>query len=472
MNQVQIRIKQIMQKAWELCEKLFSSAKTNIKKCLAETKEKEDSAEDEETLFAKAFQECLSALASEVYGVHKPYLIAQRVLKFACEFYDADWCGMFDADMMLDLWMPFWWYNRQTDGMTQTQLQEGRVMGSFEMFRNMITDNTPYYQPDIESIQLERPEEYALFKSQDVKSFLSVPYSRREQGIIFLRNPKHFADRPEMLRIISNILIQEINEQKHRDRLRINAASAEIRKDADVIINLFGGIEIITEQGKLVEAEMKSATCNRIFVLLMLHRHRGMTAKELSNHIWADKDFDNPTGNLRSMLYRLRSMFELLSDADLVVTTKNGYRINPDLKIHTDFEHFESLCNSITPFLSIRKKIELLQEAVTIYDGELFPNGNGEHWLMVHSTKYHMMYLKAVEQLLSLLNEVEDYQTLHDYAMLAMRLEPNNIRINYWLVIALRKNGAVELARQQLDAARARLFEEEFRELEHLLNIA
>lgn len=82
----------------------------------------------------------------------------------------------------------------------------GQVMGSFEMFRKMIVDNTSYHLEDVERIRISRPEEYALFTSQDVKSFLSVPYSRREHGIIFLRNPKRYGDKPDMLRIVANIL--------------------------------------------------------------------------------------------------------------------------------------------------------------------------------------------------------------------------------------------------------------------------
>ena len=84
--------------------------------------------EDEDTLYAKAFYKCLTELAAEVYGIQDPFEIAQRTLRTACEFYEADWCGMFDADMMLDLWMPFWWYNRLTGGMTTTQLEEGHVI--------------------------------------------------------------------------------------------------------------------------------------------------------------------------------------------------------------------------------------------------------------------------------------------------------------------------------------------------------
>ncbi len=379
---------------------------------------------------------------------------------------------MFDADMMLDLWMPFWWFNRQTGGMTQTQLEEGRVVGSFEMFRKMILSNTACYLPEIESIRFTKPEEYALFKKQDVKSFLAVPYSRRESGIIFLRNPKRFGNRPNMLRIISNILLQEINEQKHLDHMKINAAASDVRKDADVIVNLFGGIEIITDKGKLVEAEMKSTLCSKLFVLLMLNRNHAMQPQKLCKMIWGDKECENPTSNLRSALYRLRQMFDLLSEQDLIITGKNGYRINPEIKIHTDFEHFESLCKKATPQASKEEQITLLKEAVSVYDGSLFPNGEGETWLLSCAAYYQSMYHEAVDKLMRLLNEFEDYQAMQDYSMRAVELEPNNTAIIYWLVVALRKNGAIESAKKHLESAKARLLEEEYKDLERMLGIA
>lgn len=427
--------------------------------------------EGEDAIYAKAFQKCLTNLAKEVYGNTDPFDIAQRVLRAACEFYDADWCGMFDADMMLDLWMPFWWYNRLTGGMTETQLHQGSVIGSFEQFRKMIMDNTSFYQSDVEHIRYIRPDEYELFISQDVKSFLAVPYSRREQGIIFLRNPKRFGDRPDMLRIISNILIQEINEQKHLDRLKLNAASSDIRKDADVIVNLFGGIEVMTEQGKLVEAEMNSVLCSKLFVLLMLNKNRAIPPKVICDTLWGGKEYESPMTNLRSTLYRLRNMFELLNIRDLVITNKNGYRINPDFKVLTDFDQFEELCKSVTPFMPKEKQIELLKEAFSIYDGKLFPSGGGEVWFISYAIRYHLMYLETVKKLMQLLNEVEDYKTMQEYAMEATNIEPDNTTIIYWLVVALRKNGAVEMAKMHLDSARARLLEEEYQELERMLGI-
>ena len=94
----------------------------------ANTTELAQSEEDEETCdYAVALQNCLIGLANEVYGVADPRDISGRVLRQACDFYDADWCGLFDVDRMLKLLVPFWWYNRTTGGMTKTKLDESGV---------------------------------------------------------------------------------------------------------------------------------------------------------------------------------------------------------------------------------------------------------------------------------------------------------------------------------------------------------
>lgn len=204
----------------------------------------------------------------------------------------------------------------------------------------------------------------------------------------------------------------------------------------------------------------------------MLNRHRGMSARELSELVLCDKEYGNPIGTLRTHLYRLRNMFELLSESDLIVTKSNGYRINPDLKIVTDYDQFEKLCGSIKPVMADQKQIEILKEAVKIYTGKLFPNGDGDLWHISCSMKYHSLYIKAFEQLMGLLNKTEDYKALHDYSMRAINVDPNSPAIIYWLVVALRKSGAIEMAQKHLESAKARLLEEEYQELEYRLKIA
>ena len=46
-----------------------------------------------------------------ITGVFPRKEVAQQVLKATCQFYDADWCGLIQVDLDLNLWTPFWWFN-------------------------------------------------------------------------------------------------------------------------------------------------------------------------------------------------------------------------------------------------------------------------------------------------------------------------------------------------------------------------
>lgn len=418
--------------------------------------------------FALEFERCIMELADEVYGLSNPKEIAQRVLRKACEFYDADWCGIFDADMMLRLWMPFWWYNRVTGGMTKTRtdMDQYGILGELPRWRNAIEQNTPMIIKDVDTLKEAIPDEYDIFIQQEVKSILAVPFNKRDKGVLLLRNPKRYSEKPELLRVMANIVIQEINEQKLLDRMKTESCADCTDNTNAVIINLFGGLSICAERGKLTEAEIKSPLCCKIFVLLLMNRKRGMSARELSDHLWSDKDYENPTRNLRSLLFRLRATLRMITDVDLIVTTTNGYRLNPDVVIKTDFEEFEKICESRDNTSDRTEKIRLLEKAVNLYQGKLFPMSDCEHWIIPLNSRCHILYLPMVNELMELLHTEKQYDKLYEYAMQAVGIDPESPITIYWLIVALRKHGAAEMAKKHLESAKLRLLEEEYLELE------
>lgn len=50
--------------------------------------------------------------------------------------------------------------------------------------------------------------------------------------------------------------------------------------------------------------------------------------------------------------------------------------------------------------------------------------------------------------------------------MLTVGIEPESPITIYWLIVALRKHGAADMAKKHLDSAKLRLLEEEYKELE------
>ena len=424
--------------------------------------------EEANMVFALEFERCIIELADEVYGLSKPKEIAQRVLSKACEFYDADWCGIFDADMMLRLWMPFWWYNRATGGMTKTKtdMDQYGISGELPRWKAAIEQNTPIIINSIEPLKETIPDEYNIFIQQGVESILAVPFNKREKGVLLLQNPKRYSEKPELLRVMANIVIQEINEQKLLDRMKSESCTNCENGYNEVKINLFGGLTICAERGKLTETEIKSPLCCKILVLLLMNRKRGMSARELSDHLWSAKEYDNPTRNLRSLLFRLRATLRMITDVELIITTTNGYRLNPDVVIKTDFEEFEKLCEEVKSIITSAERIRLLEKAVKLYQGKLFPTGDGEHWLIPLNSRCHILYLPLLNELMELLHAEKQYDKLYEYAMLSVGIDPESPITIYWLIVALRKHGAADMAKKHLEAAKLRLLEEEYHELE------
>ena len=73
-----------------------------------------------------------------------------------------------------------------------------------------------------------------------------------------------------------------------------------IDNDADIIINLFGDLEIYTSSGVLREGDLKSPKCCRLLAYMLLNKKVTTTPMELVEAIWPDEaaESDNPGKNI------------------------------------------------------------------------------------------------------------------------------------------------------------------------------
>ena len=140
--------------------------------------------------------------------------------------------------------------------------------------------------------------------------------------------------------------------------------------------------------------------------------------------------------------------------------------MNPDVVIKTDFEEFEKICENRDNISDRTEKIRLLEKAVNLYQGKLFPMGDCEHWIIPLNSRCHILYLPIVNELMELLHTEKQYDKLYEYAMQAVGIDPESPITIYWLIVALRRHGAADIAKRHLESAKLRLFEEEYRELE------
>jgi len=98
------------------------------------------------------FENSMNDLESQLYYQHlSPKEVAQQVLKATCQFYDADWCGLIQVDLDLNLWTPFWWFNAGATDKTMLLTEEYESAEFLDRWVQTVRKGIPMVVPDAEA---------------------------------------------------------------------------------------------------------------------------------------------------------------------------------------------------------------------------------------------------------------------------------------------------------------------------------
>ena len=135
---------------------------------------------------------------------------------------------------------------------------------------------------------------------------------------------------------------------------------------------------------------------------------------------------DDPASRLKALFYRTRTMLDELGTGagKQYIIHKNGsYCWNTEEPITVDVEEFDRLC-AAAKAADKEKQLELYLQALSLYKGDFLPKLSMEPWVMPINAYYHRLYLDAVQQTLTLLEEQGSYQQAADLCLRALRIEP------------------------------------------------
>ena len=140
--------------------------------------------------YAIDFEKTLKQLEEKLHSIEDPEEIAKSTLITALEFYDGDWCGIVECDMVMEAWCPVLWYNKETHGMTETKFKELEETNSFEHWVDALYACKPVIIPDTSLYKQNNPEEYEVYRRLNAKSVLAVPFWKNPTGFLIVRNPQ------------------------------------------------------------------------------------------------------------------------------------------------------------------------------------------------------------------------------------------------------------------------------------------
>lgn len=188
------------------------------------------------------FENSMNDLESQLYYQHlSPKEVAQQVLKATCQFYDADWCGLIQVDLDLNLWTPFWWFNAGATDKTMLLTEEYESAEFLDRWVQTVRKGIPMVVPDAEATKEAYPAEYNLYQRLGIRSVIAVSLEPRPVALLAVRNPKRYIQQTSMLRILAYVLLASYNEQKMLNRLQMAYIPTSIQSSKDIYKYVYEG---------------------------------------------------------------------------------------------------------------------------------------------------------------------------------------------------------------------------------------
>ena len=414
------------------------------------------------------YTKTMTALEKQLHSCEDPAVIAMDALKVGATFYEADWCGVIEIDLEMGAWAPVLWYNVAQHGMTVTAFKDLEETKNLERWVDALYACEPVIIPDTHALKDTHPEEYALYERCRADSVLAVPFWKNPTGFMIVRNPKRYNIDPYesgFLQALAFVTFNAITEQKLISRTQKAFSPESIKDDKDIIINLFGKLEIYTSKGVLTEEEISSPRICRFLVYMLLHGKHPVPPRTILEQIWPEEDAENAGTKIKSLAYRLQTAFSVISDTRLIISTLAGYQLNPELDIMTDVQQFEDFWLQAQSAITMQTKLELLRKATEIYRGNIYETASSEHWLMAHELAYRYKCLGVYVEIMRMYYDLQDYTNVQRYAALALNIDKASVDAYYWMIRAMRQRDSLSMAKGELKMAEHILTDEEYAEL-------
>lgn len=409
-------------------------------------------------------EQVVAALEAHLHISDDPKEIAIQTLKTACSFYGGDWAGVFEVDLDLSVWTPVWWYKAGIKDHTMQLVQECETLNTMPTWIKAMEENRCIIIPDTAATKETQPVEFSVYQRLRTRSVIAAPFAPNPTGYFVIRNPSRHIQQSSMMNILAYVLHRAMAQQKTMDSAKLTPTPDSIQSDKDIVIKFFGDMEITTSRGVLKERDFNSPKSSRVVTYLMLNPKTAHPPMEIYSALWPDDCTPPETAsrNIREHIYHFRRAFDLICDYPLIMSTPNGYRLNPNLNIITDVQQFERLCEAAKQAASPAQKMIFTKNAFDLYRGPLFQSAQDEHWLLSQVNHYRLCYVALVNELLGALAAAKDYVCVQHYAAEALRVMPGNLKAHFWLIDAMQHLGTVELAKRELAKAKDTLTEEEY----------
>ncbi|WP_373210948.1 AfsR/SARP family transcriptional regulator [Holdemanella biformis] len=205
-------------------------------------------------------------------------------------------------------------------------------------------------------------------------------------------------------------------------------------------VKTFGGLEITNDNVTVNIVELFGKQLVNLLQVLLFHSEKPVQKDELIDILWPESK--NPSSALKFSIFRLRSELneiDFFKDKEVIVTTRKGYILNPNLDWNIDFVELQKAYNQINEGAELldEKEFKIARKIFRLYQGRFYASPSQLHWILQKQEVFRQMYVKTMMRTSCYLYTQKRYDEMVLMNYQAVLIEPFNEGLHYYYMKGL-----------------------------------
>lgn len=205
-------------------------------------------------------------------------------------------------------------------------------------------------------------------------------------------------------------------------------------------VKTFGGLEITNDNVTVNIVELFGKQLVNLLQVLLFHSEKPVQKGELIDILWPESK--NPSSALKFSIFRLRSELneiDFFKDKEVIVTTRKGYILNPNLDWNIDFVELQKAYNQINEGAELldEKEFKIARKIFRLYQGRFYASPSQLHWILQKQEVFRQMYVKTMMRTSCYLYTQKRYDEMMLMNYQAVLIEPFNEGLHYYYMKGL-----------------------------------
>lgn len=205
-------------------------------------------------------------------------------------------------------------------------------------------------------------------------------------------------------------------------------------------VKTFGGLEITNDNVTVNIVELFGKQLVNLLQVLLFHSEKPVQKDELIDILWPESK--NPSSALKFSIFRLRSELneiDFFKDKEVIVTTRKGYILNPNLDWNIDFVELQKAYNQINEGAELldEKEFKIARKIFRLYQGRFYASPSQLHWILQKQEVFRQMYVKTMMRTSCYLYTQKRYDEMMLMNYQAVLIEPFNEGVHYYYMKGL-----------------------------------